>query len=268
MDAIVCVKQIPDPETPAAAFSVDEAAMRVVEAPGVSPVINPFDQQAVEAALQLREADGGAGTISVLSLGPDSARDAIKTGLAMGADEGYQLNAPAFEGGDAWTTALALAKAIEKIGLPDVLIFGRQAADLDQGTVGSIVAELLGLPSVTVLRSVQLAGGEIRVSRVVADGFESISVPTPAALTISNEFGDPRYPQLRQIMQAARKQVTMWTPADIGLDPGEVGAAGARVKMHALFQPRNETECEFIEADTAEEKAGLLAARLREAKLV
>ena len=94
MDAIVCVKQIPDPETPAAAFSVDEAAMQVVQAPGVSPVINPFDQQGVEAALRLREADGGDGTISVLSLGPDSARDAIKTGLAMGADEGYQLNDP------------------------------------------------------------------------------------------------------------------------------------------------------------------------------
>lgn len=268
MDAIVCVKQIPDPETPAAAFSVDEGAMKVVEAPGVSPVINPFDQQAVEAALRLREAAGGEGTISVLSLGPDSARDAIKTGLAMGADEGYQLNDAAFEGGDAWTTALALSKAIEKIGVPDVLIFGRQAADLDQGTVGSIVAELLDLPAVTVLRSVELADGTITVSRVVADGFESITTPMPAALTISNEFGDPRYPQLRQIMQAAKKQVTVWTPSDVGLEPSAVGSAGARVKMQALFQPKNETECEFIEADTAEEKATQLAAKLREAKLI
>ena len=134
--------------------------------------------------------------------------------------------------------------------------------------MGSIVAELLGLPSVTVLRSAELVDGEIRVSRVVADGFESISTPTPAVLTISNEFGDPRYPQLRQIMQAARKQVVVWTPADIGLDAADVGAAGARVKLHALFQPKNETECEFIEADSAEEKASQLAAKLREAKLV
>lgn len=268
MDAIVCVKQIPDPETPAAAFSVDESAMKVIEVPGVQPVINPFDQQAVEAALRLRESAGGEGTVSVLSLGPDSARDAIKTGLAMGADEGYQLNDPAFEDGDAWTIALALSKAIEKIGLPDVLIFGRQAADFDQGMVGSIVAELLGLPSVTVLRSVEMENGQIKVSRVVADGFETITAPTPSVLTISNEFGDPRYPQLRQIMQAAKKQVTVWTPADLGLDPREVGAAGARVKMHALFQPKNETECDFIEADTAEEKATQLAAKLREAKLV
>jgi electron transfer flavoprotein beta subunit len=268
MDIIVCVKQIPDPETPAAAFSVDEAAMKVVETPGVQPVINPFDQQAVEAALRLRESAGGEGTISVLSLGPDSARDAIKTGLAMGADEGYQLNDLAFEGGDAWTTALALTKAIEKIGLPDVLIFGRQAADFDQGIVGSIVAELLGLPSVTVLRSVLVEDGAITVSRVVADGFETISTPTPCVLTISNEFGDPRYPQLRQIMQAAKKQVIVWAPSDLGLDPAETGASGVRVKMHALFQPKNEAACEFIEADTAEEKAAQLVAKLREAKLV
>ena len=268
MDAIVCVKQIPDPETPAAAFKLDEAAMQVVAAPGVSPVINPFDQQGVEAALRLREAAGGEGTIHILSLGPDSARDAIKTGLAMGVDEGYQLSDPAFEGGDAWSTGLALSRAIEKIGLPDVLIFGRQAADFDQGATGSVVAEILGLPSATVLRSVDYADGVIRVSRVVSDGYESIALPTPCLLTISNELGDPRYPQLRQIMQAAKKQVTVWGPADIGLEPGEAGAAGARVKMHALFQPQNETECEFIEADTAEEKAAQLAQRLRAAKLL
>jgi electron transfer flavoprotein beta subunit len=247
---------------------LDEAAMKVEQLPGIQPVISPFDAQAVEAALQLRDAAGDGGTINVLSLGPDSARDAIKHGLAMGADEGYQLNDPAFEGGDAWTIALALSKAIEKIGLPDVLLFGRQAADFDQGAVGSIVAELLDLPSVTVLRSVELAGDRITVSRVVGDGFETINAPMPCVLTISNEFGDPRYPQLRQIMQAAKKQVIEWGPADLGLDAAQVGAAGARVTMEALFQPKNETEVEIIDADTAEEKAALLVDKLREAKII
>ena len=267
MDAIVCVKQIQDPETPAAAFKVDEAAMKVLPATGIQPVISPFDAQAVEAALRIVDA-GGGGKVSVLSLGPASARDAIKHALAMGAEEGYHLNDPAFEDGDAWTTALALSKAIEKIGVPDVLLFGRQAADWDQGTVGSIVAELLDLPAVTVLRSAQLDGGAATVSRVVADGFENISVPLPAVLTISNEFGDPRYPQLRQIMQAAKKQVIVWTPADLGLEPAAVGQAGRRVQMEALFQPKNEVDCEFIEGDTAEEKATGLARKLREAKIL
>ena len=268
MDVIVCVKQIPDPEAPAAAFTVDEAALQVRTAPGVQPVTSPFDAQAVEAALQLRAAAGGEGTISALTLGPDSARDVVKHALAMGADEAYQLNDPAFEGGDAWTTALALSKAIAKIGLPDLLLCGRQAADWDQGTVGSIVAELLGLPSVTVLRSLAWQGERLEVSRVVTDGFETISVGLPCLLTISNEFDDPRYPQLRQIMQAAKKQVTVWTPADLGLEPAQVGAAGARTKMEALSQPRSEAECEFIEADTPEEKGALLARRLREAKIL
>ncbi len=268
MDAIVCVKQIPDPEAPAAAFKVDEAAMKVADAPGISPVINPFHAQAVEAALQLRDAVGGEGTIRLISLGPDSARDALKHGLAMGADEGYHLNDDAFEDGDAWTIALALSKAIESIGMPDVLLFGRQAADWDQGMVGSIVAELLDLPSATVLRSVELDGEAIKVSRVVADGFENISLPTPCVLTISNEFGDPRYPQLKQIMQAAKKQVTVWGPGDIGLDAGDVGASGRRVQMEALYQPDATVETEFVEGDTGEEKAAALVQRLRDEKIL
>lgn len=267
MDAIVCVKQVPDPEAPAAAFKVDEAAKKVLDAPGIQPVISPFDAQAVEAALQLRDA-AGDGTVRLISLGPDSARDVIKHGLAMGADEGYHLNDPAFEDGDAWSTAVALAAAIKKIGTPDVLVFGRQAADLDEGVVGSIVAELLELPSVTVLRSLELDGERISVSRVVSDGFERISMPIPSVLTISNEFGDPRYPQLRQIMQAAKKQVTVWGPSELGLDPGEVGAAGRRVTVEALYQPASDIECEFIEGDTPEEKAAALVGKLREAKII
>ena len=267
MDVIVCVKQIPDPETPAAAFKVDEAAMQVLPAQGISPVISPFDAQAVEAALRIKDA-AGEGSVSVISLGPDSARDAIKHGLAMGADEGYHLNDDAFAGGDAWSTALALSKAIEHVGRPDVLIFGRQAADWDQGQVGSIVAELLDLPSATVLRSVELGDGAITVSRVVADGFETMQLPTPCVITISNEFGDPRYPQLRQIMQAARKQVTELSAADLGLDGSDVGAAGSRVEMHALYQPTSDIEVDIVEGDTPEEKAQGLVAKLREAKII
>jgi len=119
-----------------------------------------------------------------------------------------------------------------------------------------------------VLRSVELDGEAIKVSRVVADGFENILLPTPCVLTISNEFGDPRYPQLKQIMQAAKKQVTVWGPGDIGLDASDVGAAGRRVQMEALYQPDATVETEFIEGDTAEEKAAALVGRLRDEKIL
>src|SRR5438093_7785165 len=109
---VCCVKQVPDPETPSSAFKVDEAAKRVVPAPGITPVINQFDQLAVEAALRIKETAGDC-KITVLSVGPDSARDVIKTGLAMGADEGVLLNDPAFFDGDGYSTAVALVAAIE-----------------------------------------------------------------------------------------------------------------------------------------------------------
>ena len=264
MNAIVCVKQVPDPEAPAAAFKFDEAAMTVS---GVEPVINPFDAQAIEAALRLRDA-AGDGAISIVTLGPDKARDAIKHALAMGADEGYHLSDPAFGDGDPWSTGLALSKAIEKIGVPDVILFGRQGADWDNGQTGSVVAELLGLPSATVLRAVDSDGGVFTVSRVVSDGFETIEIPAPCVLTISNEFGDPRYPQLRQIMQAARKQVTEWGPADLGLSADQVGATGARLTMQRLYVPEQTSQCELIEGETPEEQAQNLALKLREAKLI
>jgi electron transfer flavoprotein beta subunit len=264
---VCCVKQVPDPETPARAFKVDSAAKRVEPAPGNPPVINQFDQLAVEAALRIRDVVGEA-TISILSLGPDSSRDVIKTSLAMGADQGFHLNDAAFFDGDSYSTAVALAAAIEKIGSVDLVLCGRQATDWDFGVTGGAVAELLGWPSVTITRSVGVTDGKLRAERVLANSFETVEVALPAVVTISNELGEPRYPTLPQIMQAARKQVTEWGCGDLGLDAGQVGAAGARLELDALFVPEVVSECEFIEGESPEEMAASLAHKLREAKLI
>jgi electron transfer flavoprotein beta subunit len=264
MDMIVCVKQILDPETPASAFKVDEAAKRVIPAQGMSPVINPFDAQAVEAALRVRDAVG-EGKITVLSLGPGSARDAIKHGLAMGGDDGILIDDPALADADSFVTVRVLAAAIQKIGGADIVFCGRQAADWDMGIVGSGLAESLGMPAVTISKSVQAVNGHLRVERVLMDGFETVDVTLPCVVTISNELGDPRYPQLRQIMMAARKQVTVWTLADLGLD---AGALRSPLTIERLFVPVKESHVEIIEGDTVEEQAENLARRLREAKLI
>ena len=132
MNIVVCVKQIPDPETPASQFAVDEAAKRVIPAQGIAPVVNPYDPQATEAALRLKDA-AGEGKITVISLGEDSARDAIKHALAMGADEGVLLSDPDFENIDNFQTAVALSRAIEKIGDVDLVLMGRASADWDMG---------------------------------------------------------------------------------------------------------------------------------------
>jgi electron transfer flavoprotein beta subunit len=267
LNMIVCVKQVPDPETPPSSFRVDEAAKRVVPAAGVQPVISQFDAIAVEAALRIRDA-AGEGKITIISMGPAGARDVIKHSLAMGADEGVLLTDPAFEDGDSYTTALVLTTAIKKLGDFDAVFCGRQAVDWDMGVTGSAMAEILGLPTATIAKDVQHKDGKLVVERVLADGYETVEVPIPCLVTVSNEMGEPRYPKLQQIMAAARKQVTTWAASDLGLDGGQVGKQGVRLNLDRLFIPVVESKCEFIEGETPEEAANALAQKLREAKLV
>lgn len=267
MNIIVCVKQIPDPETPASSFRVDEVAKRVVPAQGIPPVVNPYDPQATEAALRLKEAAGG-GKVTVISLGPESARDAIKHALAMGADEGILLNDPGFDGIDNFQTAVALAKAIEKVGQYDLVLMGRAAADWDMGVVPMGVATLLGLPLVSIAKAIERVDGKVRVTRVLDDGFQTVEVPLPAVVSVSNEFGEPRYPQLRQIMLAAKKTVQVWNAADLGLTPDQLGEANRWLRLEALYVPKVESKVEIIEADSPEEKARILAQKLRADKLI
>ena len=267
VNIIVCVKQIPDPETPAASFKVDEAAKKVIPAQGIAPVVNPYDPQATEAALRLKDATGG-GKVTIISLGAESSRDAIKHALAMGADEGVLLSDPAFEGIDNFQTAVALAKAIEKVGGADLILMGRAAADWDMGVVPTGVGQILGLPVVTLAKAIEANGTTMKVERVLDDGFQSVEVNTPAVISISNEFGEPRYPQLRQIMLAAKKTVQIWSAADIGLAADQAGAANRWLPLEALYVPKVESNVEIIEGDSPEEKAKNLALKLRAAKLI
>ena len=265
MNMIVCAKQVPDPEAPPASFKIDPATNKAVPPPGVPPVVSPFDEQAVEAALRIKDAKGGK--ISVVSLGVNLLRDVVKKPLSMGADELILLEDPAFVDGDSWSTAYALAAAIKKIGQFDIIFCGRQAADTDAGQVGAAIAEILGLPSVTVAKKVEVVDGKAKVEKVTADGYEVVEVSLPALITISNELGEPRYATIKGIMAAKRKEPIVWKPADIGVEPGKIGAAGAHSKMLRLFQPVKEGKCEIITGENEEDAAAKLAQRLVEAKL-
>lgn len=267
LNMIVCAKQIADPEAPASSFKIDEAAKKVVPAPGVSAVISQFDELAVEAALRIKDAQG-EGKITIITMGPASAREVLKHGLAMGADEGVLLSDDAFENSDSYATAVALAAAIKKLGEFDLVLCGRQAADWDMGATGSALAEMLDIPSVTIAKGVEVTDGKVVVERVLSDGFETVEASPPCLVTISNEIGEPRYPKLQQIMMAARKQVTTWSAADLGLDASQLGAQGARLSLERLFAPVSEIECEVVEGETPEEAADKLAQRLREAKVI
>ena len=266
MNMIVCCKQVLDPEAPPASFKIDPASNTVLQPPGVPPVVSPFDEQAVEAALRIKDSQGGK--ITVLTLGNNLLRDVVKKPLSMGADELVLLEDEVFEGGDSWSTAYALAMAIKKIGEFDLIFCGRQAADWDAGQVGSGIAEILEIPSITVAKKVEAIDGKVRVERVIADGYQVVEVTLPALITVTNELGEARYATLKGIMAAAKKQPTIWKPADIGVEPSQIGAAGRRSKLLKLFQPVREGKCEIIEADTPAEAGANLAVKLRDAKLI
>jgi len=264
---VCCVKQVPDWDIPPSSFRVDEATKRVVPPPGVAPVPSQFDSIGVEAAMRIKDNQPDA-KVTIMSMGPETARDAIKHSLAMGADEGVLLTDPLFENLDWYQIALVLSTAVKKLGDVVLVVCGRQAVDWDMGVTGSGIAELLDWPCLTIGKDVQVKDGTVTVERVLMDGFETVESPLPAVVTVSNELGEPRYPKLQQIMQAARKQVMVWSAADLGLDASQLGPEAHRLDLERLYIPVSETECEFIEGDTPEEKARNLARRLREAKLI
>jgi len=265
MNIIVCVKQVTDPEAPPGSFKIDPTTGKVIPPSGIAPVISTFDEYAVEAALRLKEKVGGK--VTALCLGDKLVRDVVKKPLSMGADDLVLLEDPAFTDGDSWSTAYALSLAIKKIGTYDLILCGRQAADWDAGQVGLGIAEILGLPSVTLARKVEVEGQKARVERVIPDGYELIEVDLPAVITTSNEHAAPRYPNVKGIIAAKRKEPIVWKPADIGAEAAKLGARGRLSQVMKLYQPVRDTQCEIVAGETPEEMAVRLAERLREAKV-
>jgi electron transfer flavoprotein beta subunit len=266
MHIVVCIKQIPDPEVPPAKFKIDPATKKVVPPPGVPPVISVFDERACELACRLKEKYNAK--ITVITMGPGKVSDVVKHALAMGGDDGVILQDQGFEDSDSFGTAYILSQAIKKIGSYDLILCGRQAADWDTGQVGSILAEILGIPAITIAKDIQAEDDKLRVFRVMEDGYEVVETPMPCLVTVSNEVGLPRLPSGMGIIQAARKQIPVWTAQDIQADTTKIGPAGAHTEVINLFIPARETTCEIITADTPAEAAVKLAQKLREIKVI
>ena len=263
LNIIVCVKQVIDPETPASAFRIDPEAKRAIPAQGIPPVVNGFDENAVEAAMRIK--DRHEANITVLSVGHEFVMDVMKKPLSMGADELVLVDDAAVADLDAYATAYALSQAIRKLGDLDLVLCGRQASDWDYAHVPMGVAEMLGLPCITVAQKVEVADGNLIVERNLTDGYEVVEAPLPALVTVSNELGEPRYPTLRGIMTASRKSPTVWSAADVGLSDSDLAH---KIQLVELFVPVSSKQCEFIEGDDDADAGRKLALRLREAKLI
>ncbi len=263
MNIIVCVKQVMDPETPASAFAIDSDARRVVPAPGIPPVVNGFDENAVEAALKIKEA--GEAKITVISVGNGFVMDVMKKPLSMGADELILVQDELVQDLDTYATATVLAEAIKKVGEYDLILCGRQASDWDNAHVSLGVAEMLGLPSVTIAQKIEVTDNGVVVERALTDGYEVVEAPLPALVTVSNELGEPRYPTLRGIMTASRKTPTVWSASDLGLS---ADALAPKLQLSEIFIPVSDGRVEIVKGEDEADAGRKLAFRLREEKLI
>lgn len=266
MDIIVCCKQIRDPEAPSENFEVDSSSNKMITNQNVPYVISPFDENAVEAALRIKDQTGGK--VSIISAGNDLKRDIVKKPIAMGADELILLEHPAFSEGDSWNTAYALAMAIKKIGNYDLIFCGRQAADWDSGQVGLGISEFLGITAITLAKKVEVIDGKLRVERVIKNGYQILETAMPALITVSNELGQPRYATLVGISKATRKDPIIWGPEDINIGDKSTGKVAHKTTLLKLFQPIYNGNCEFVTADSPAEAGIALADRLNECRII
>ncbi|MGI5939256.1 MAG: electron transfer flavoprotein subunit beta/FixA family protein [Thermoleophilia bacterium] len=253
----VCAKQVVDPEAPLSLFAIAPDGKNLVPPPGTPPVISTFDENALEAALRIK--DAAEAKVVVISMGTNLARPVLKKTVAAGADELILLEDDQFDGLDSNSSALVLAKAIEKIGGVDLVLCGRQAADTDAGQVGLGIAAALDMAAITLARKVEVKDGAVRVERLTADGHEVVEAALPALVTASNEIGELRFPPVKAVIAAQKVQPTVWSAADLGVDL----AGAARSELVKFFVTDRNVECQMIEGGSPEEIAEGIVAILK-----
>jgi len=261
MNILVCLKQILDPEVPVRDFAIDGSGLQA-DPNCANQVTNIFCENALETALQLKDAHGGK--ITVLSFGPDSAEDSLRKGLAMKADEAFLIVNNTGNQPDPAATAMVLARAIGKMKPFDLVLTGREAGDWGAGQTGGLLAEELGLPYSAFVDAIEPEGDDSLILRQQTDsGWNKISAPKPVVASITNsDHNLPRIPKTRDIILANRKPLTIWSLEEIGILADELSSEQQKARVKLLSIPDEKSECEFIEGDSLKEKIDNLADRI------
>ncbi|MEX2658291.1 MAG: electron transfer flavoprotein subunit beta/FixA family protein [Acidimicrobiales bacterium] len=242
MNVVVCVKQIPDPATPGAL----DPSTNLMKRDG-KLILDDSDAYGVEMALQL-VSDAGGGEVTLVSMAPNDEKSGLRTGLAMGAAKAILVSDPALAGSDALGTAKVLAAAIKRAE-PDLVITGTESTDGYTGTVPEQIAAILGFASITFAKSIQIADGTAKVDRQTEAGYDEVSAPLPAVISVTAGVVEPRYPSFKGIMAAKSKPVDSLTVADLGIPADQVGAAGARQEIISVSPAEERQAGEIIEDD-------------------
>ena len=252
MRILVCVKQVPDTTE----VKIDPVKGTLIR-DGVPSILNPDDANALEAALQIKDENPGTEVV-VITMGPPQADEMLRECLAMGADEAYLLSDRAFGGADTCATSTTIAAGIKKIKKYDIVFAGRQAIDGDTAQVGPQVAFRLGLPVVTYVQDVKLNGDKLTVQRQLEDGYEVIEVQTPCLLTAVKELNQPRYMTLGGIIDAYKKDITVWNHEDVNLSPKACGLNASPTQVFRSFTPPAKGKGEMLTGTVAEMAASLV----------
>ena len=257
MNIVVCVKYVPDAQADRTFNASDNTTDRV----NVDGLLSELDEYAVEEALKLVEAGGGE--VTVVTVGPDQASDAIKKALQMGADKGVHVNDDAIHGSDAIATSLVLAEAIKKAGMPDIIVTGMASTDGTMGVVPTMLAERLGVPAVTFASELSVSGSSVSVRRDGDAASLTIEASLPCLVSVTDQINEPRYPSFKGIMAAKKKPVEQWSLADLGLDASQVGLANAwtAVQSFEARPPRQVGTIVKDEGDGGVKLAGFLSER-------
>ncbi|MEP7137919.1 MAG: electron transfer flavoprotein subunit beta/FixA family protein [Chloroflexota bacterium] len=257
MKIIACIKQVPDSE---AKVKAEGGQITWGDAP---LVINPFDEYAVEGALQQREANSGS-TVTALCIGPESAREALKHALAMGADDAILVSDPALNELDTVGAARVLAAALQKIGGVDMVIFGRQTLDTGSGVTAAQTARVLGWPMLGLAGQIKVEAGSVTVDRVIEEGRQSVKANLPAVLSVVQSIGEPRYPSFMGIRKASKATIPVWSLSDLGI----AAPAAVITRSELLNPPAREMTIEIITGDSPEAIAETLVEKILAEKVL
>jgi electron transfer flavoprotein beta subunit len=260
VNIVVCVKQVPD--TTAKKQLGPDFLLNREE---LESVVNPFDEYALEEALRLREAHEGE--VTVLTMGPSSAEDTMRKVLAMGADKGVLVSDPALHGSDWRATCRVLTKVLATLSF-DIVLTGMESTDARSGLVPGGLAELLGLPLLTYAAKLEISNGRARIDRQITGGFQSIEAALPAVVSIVKGANEPRYPSLKGIMAAKRKEIQRLGLADLGIPADEVGLAASKTPVTAATPRPEKSAGQVLRPETPEEAAVLIADFLQAGKFI
>lgn len=267
MEILVCVKQVPD----TAEVKIDPEKHTVIRA-GVPNIFNPFDQNALEAALQLKDSQGAR--VTLLSMGPPQAEDVLREGLAMGADDAYLLTDRKVGGSDTLATGYCLAQAVRKVaelqGVEqfDVVLCGKQAIDGDTAQVGPQIATELGIPQITYAAEINVDGTTVRVKQQNEEGYIVTEAQFPVLITAVKELNEPRFPTIRGTMKAKKREIPHLSADDIKVDETKIGLKGSPTMVRKIFTPPQRTQGLVIKEEDPNAAVSVLMEKLTAQKII